>query len=340
MRYYVYDDAEKKPMGPFEPELLWRLEGFNPETKVCPEGAKAWATAKSVPELSGVLVAPRPRPAPAVSAAAPSSLGAPPAGQVRRLGALLSNALSLAASRPATFIGIVLLALAAKTLLVHAGSMISGISLGKQALTQALKDGRYAAVAVLIACGMMGALADAVGYAALILALAAQARRQSLDLGQSVGLALAVIVPLLLVELQVLAWIILGTILLIIPGILWAIRYMLAHLAVLLEGRRGSGALARSKEIMVAHVGKVIGNTLVAGLAAFFVAVLAKVILAVPLAFFLRALSAPTQAWALTPAGFLLAVPVALVKIWTAAVFVLLYLDLASLHPAQAPTAH
>ncbi|HVA67430.1 MAG TPA: hypothetical protein VNK24_10980 [Elusimicrobiota bacterium] len=334
MRFYVYDDAEKKPMGPFEPELLWRLEGFNPETKVCPEGAKAWVPAKSLPEFSGVLAAPRPRSIPVGSAGS-----APVAGQARRLGALLSDAFSLAASRPPTFIGIVLLALAAKILLVHAGSLISGIPIGKQALTQALKAGRYAAAAALIACGMLGALADSIGYAALILALAERARGQAANLRQALGLAQAVIVPLLLVDLQVLGWIILGALLLLVPGILWAIRYMLAHLAVLLEGRHGADALSRSKEIMIAHVGKVIGNTAVAGLAGFIVVVLGKIVLAVPLALFLRALPAPAMAWALTPAVFVLALPGALVKIWTAAVFVLLYLDLASLHPAQAPAA-
>ncbi len=40
-----------------------------------------------------------------------------------------------------------------------------------------------------------------------------------------------------------------GTILLIVPGIIWSLRYMFAEQTVIFEGKRGRAALARSREI-------------------------------------------------------------------------------------------
>jgi hypothetical protein len=122
-------------------------------------------------------------------------------------------------------------------------------------------------------------------------------------------------------------------------GIILAIRYCLSHLAVILEGRRGMDALRRSQQIVVAHMGKVIGNLI----AATFVVVLASAVVTAVIGL---ALSVPKT---MLPGGnsFPALQLMGLIKEWAAAVVrlwsvgfsvllysVLLYKDLAALHPA------
>ncbi|TPW20036.1 MAG: hypothetical protein FD126_2088 [Elusimicrobia bacterium] len=59
-------------------------------------------------------------------------------------------------------------------------------------------------------------------------------------------------------------FILLGTLCLVVPGIILAFRYALSQPAVMLEGLNGEAALARSKQFMTGYPGKVLGNMLAA----------------------------------------------------------------------------
>jgi|GEM_PF-1892974 hypothetical protein len=54
-----------------------------------------------------------------------------------------------------------------------------------------------------------------------------------------------------------------GTLLLIVPGIIWGLRYAFAEQAVIAEGKRGMAALRRSKEITNGKLFRLFVNTLV-----------------------------------------------------------------------------
>lgn len=52
MRYWVYDRQSRKPVGPFTAVQLRGINGFGPDTQVCPEGAKQWSPARSFNDLA------------------------------------------------------------------------------------------------------------------------------------------------------------------------------------------------------------------------------------------------------------------------------------------------
>ncbi|MFA5138156.1 MAG: hypothetical protein WC728_02900 [Elusimicrobiota bacterium] len=55
MRYWLYDKANKRVLGPYIIARLSTLPGFGPESKVAPEGARKrseWKPAKEFPELA------------------------------------------------------------------------------------------------------------------------------------------------------------------------------------------------------------------------------------------------------------------------------------------------
>lgn len=62
-----------------------------------------------------------------------------------------------------------------------------------------------------------------------------------------------------------------GMFLLIIPGIIWSIRYIYAPYLVIIEGIHGRKALSRSREITEGRLGGVFARTLVFGILIFFV---------------------------------------------------------------------
>lgn len=64
MRYWLYDEAAKKVLGPHLLKLLPKQPGFGPESKVAPAGARGpadWKRAKDVDELKPLFP---PAPAP------------------------------------------------------------------------------------------------------------------------------------------------------------------------------------------------------------------------------------------------------------------------------------
>jgi hypothetical protein len=61
MRYWIYDEAGKRALGPHLVELLPKQPGFGPESRVAPAGARRagdWKRAKDVDELKGLFPTP------------------------------------------------------------------------------------------------------------------------------------------------------------------------------------------------------------------------------------------------------------------------------------------
>jgi hypothetical protein len=125
-----------------------------------------------------------------------------------------------------------------------------------------------------------------------------------------------VLLVLVLMTLSVIG----GLILLVIPGIIFAIRFMVAPNVVVVEGFRGTRALARSWELTKGSFWRLFGITL---LVALLTGVIAFVI---ELPFSIPALHAGTSAWLLRAIG--LSVAGVLVRPFAYIVEVLLYLDL------------
>ncbi len=178
--------------------------------------------------------------------------------------------------------------------------------------------------------GKAAAAADAVfgtlAYAALVFAIDARQRGEPAGVGDAFGRVPAVLPALILSELLVALFVCGGLLLLIVPGIIMGIRYGLTHLAVLLEGRSGRPALKRSAQLMVAHMGKVVGNTFVMGLI--------TLALTLGVAIVIRLTGMPSLL-----AGGLTTASVKIIGGWGSVFAVMLYRDLAALHPeaAEAP---
>lgn len=73
---------------------------------------------------------------------------------------------------------------------------------------------------------------------------------------ESLGFAMSRAIPLGVTYLLNIIWVMVGFLLLIIPGILWAVHMLLGTVAVIIEGRSGSDALRRSKELVYVHRSK------------------------------------------------------------------------------------
>ncbi len=363
MQYYLYDPDQKKPAGPFEAEVLKFAAGFGPDSRVCPLGQKNWVPAKSVPELAGLLAAlaaaPPSAAVPAADLAArqaglalsPKTASATPelapeveraparvtdASAPRALGALMSDALKLSLSALGVFSSLAVGGAVARQLLAQIGAAMSGLPLGSHAaISQAFKSAQYERLSVYGALLSLGNLASFFASSALVLALAAKAQGRTCGVWDSLRRMLRAFLPLLWVEILTVGSILLGLIAFVVPGVVLMIRYLLARYAVLLDDRRGGQALGRSKEIMIAHMGKVVGNFLVMALAAVALVFSGRFVLAVIVESLLGAIPAPPPSWLVTPLSFLIVLPEALTRIWTMAFMVLLYRDLAALHPLK-----
>ena len=143
-------------------------------------------------------------------------------------------------------------------------------------------------------------------------------------------------VAFLLTAVRAVAWILAGLLLLIVPGIVLALRYSLAHLAVLLEPCSGACALARSQELVSAEPKRAIGFMAAATAAALTLNLVVAVLVA--------ALMGVAQALGAGPVGAVAGQLQALLSellggllgAWLIGFTVLLYRDLAGRHPCAA----
>ena len=252
---------------------------------------------------------------------------------MRSLGVLLKDSLYRALSQPGRNAAVLIVCLLPGFCLLQWAMQASGVT-GREAIKPAILEGRFQDLALVAVVGAFAKLLSLIGSISVMLAMAAEEDGEIWTVREAMARGLKAFTPLLWAEGLALLFVLGGFILLIIPGILLGIRYMLVRPAVLLDGRRGLEALARSKEIMLAHTGKVIGNILCAG----FLSLAALFVLAIPYSI-LKLLILPTlQPFAQRQFfGFFEELAGQLVMTWVFAFIVLLYRDLSRLHPAPAP---
>jgi hypothetical protein len=100
-------------------------------------------------------------------------------------------------------------------------------------------------------------VAGAVLQAALIAATVRQLSGRPVDIGQSVSAALSRIVPIILLSLLVGLAIMVGLLLLIVPGIIFYLMYIVAVPAMMAEGRGVTDSMRRSAELTKGHKGMI-----------------------------------------------------------------------------------
>lgn len=181
--------------------------------------------------------------------------------------------------------------------------------------------------------GLLGKSVNLFAFMALILALDARDQGRALSPREAFLAAKERLGPFLATGLRVVSYTALGFFLLVIPGLVLTARYCLAHLAVLLEGLAGKSALSRSRELVSSHPRKVLGNLLAAVLAV--VLLQTSFSLGLDLMVNLSTAAIPGNAsllevQLLTLLNELMA---GLLSIWATAFSILLYKDLAALHP-------
>ena len=200
----------------------------------------------------------------------------------------------------------------------------------KEAVKSAIMSRAWGPLASLLAVGGAAAALKALATLALILVVDGFDRNQDVALGEAYRRAAGLFGPFFLTMILVTLWVAGGTLLLIIPGVILAIRFSLAHVAVALEEVSGGAALDRSKELVVAHMGKVVGNCFVMAVITTLIAVILGVALNLGGAFFKDIPFMPDILKILT--RFL----GELVNAWYVAFYVLLFKDIAALHPRDA----
>ena len=89
-------------------------------------------------------------------------------------------------------------------------------------------------------------------------------KKNGITASSAYGEAFSLFWPLLGVVLRVVVRVILWSLLLIIPGIIFAIFYSFANMAFLFDGKKGYEALIFSKQIVKPYLGKFLGNSFVA----------------------------------------------------------------------------
>jgi len=138
--------------------------------------------------------------------------------------------------------------------------------------------------------------------------------------GRFFDYGLARLASVLLVVILVSLLVVGGLLFLVIPGIFFAIRFLVAPNVVAVEGFRGTRALGRSWELTKGSFWRLFGITLLVGIVAGVVAFIVGLPLTAP------ASDAGASAWILRALG--VSIGVVLVRPFTSIVQVLLYLDL------------
>lgn len=100
--------------------------------------------------------------------------------------------------------------------------------------------------------------------------------------GWALRAASGAFLPAVAVLAMYMAVVILGMVALIVPGIWLLVRFYFGAQAVVIEGRRGRDALARSAELVKGHWWRVLGIVLLLGIVTSIVASLAGLLLGLP----------------------------------------------------------
>lgn len=252
---------------------------------------------------------------------------------MRRFGELLSDALALTRDGLSEIVAIVALG-ALPSVGITTAIMAATGAISDAALRSSVEAGDLSAVAALSVGALLSKAIGTLTTAALIGALASREAGQPLGPRQAYGFAIEWLVPFALAALRVFLWVLGGLLLFVIPGLVLAARYCLVPFAVLLEGRQGSAALERSRQFVSAHPGKVLGNIFGSALIIAAVGGLFSVALAIATGL-ASALGGPPSFIEKQLMSLVGELAAGTIGAWAVAFTVLLYRDLASLHPLE-----
>ena len=216
------------------------------------------------------------------------------------------------------------------------GVLLSAAALGAmglttpEALTSAYAVGDLARLLPSYAARSAAAVLSLWGFAATVFALQARQAGGALSPREALGRALARLIPFALTELLVVFLVILGCALLLIPGLLVAARYSLAHLAALLEGIWGRAALSRSRDLMAKDfwgaAGRLAAALIITVVLAWALALAADAVVSLPrLVYGASASLLESQL-----SAFIRSLTASLAGLWLTSVSLILYKDLSS----------
>jgi hypothetical protein len=153
---------------------------------------------------------------------------------------------------------ILAVALVPASVLVAASYLATGLTTQAR-VNEAIQNGEWFRPLPVVAAGLARTLAGTLAYVALVFAADARRAGAPLTLRDAYGFAVERFAAFLLTALRALAWICGGLVLFVVPGVVLAFRYSLAHLAVILESERGAAALDRSSELVLSQPLRALG---------------------------------------------------------------------------------
>ena len=143
-------------------------------------------------------------------------------------------------------------------LLMSLSYLATGLT-SQAALDAAIREGEWFRSWPVLAAGCAQRLADMLIFLALALAIEARRAGRPLTVRQSYQLALRRFVPFVLTLARAALMILGGCLLLVVPGVILAVRYSLAHLAVIVEDLSGAAALTRSRGLVASQPRQAVG---------------------------------------------------------------------------------
>jgi hypothetical protein len=173
----------------------------------------------------------------------------------------MSSATGIVINSPGVFLGIWAASGLPAFVLSAAAGYMTGLTT-KDALRTAIEQGRYDQLAIVGAAGLAGMLLTQFGAVATIIAASDAASGREPSVGDALERAWSRFGAVIWTEAVVGVRVFLGLLLLIVPGIVMGIRYGFSQFVAALEPESGAAAAARSRDLIVPHMGKVVGNVL------------------------------------------------------------------------------
>jgi hypothetical protein len=133
--------------------------------------------------------------------------------------------------------------------LAAAAFVFTGVT-SREALEETIRDGRWLDAAPLFAAGIAKSLLAALAFAALVLSVEGRESGRPLTAREAYEGAARRFLPLVAAGGRAVLRIAGGLLLLVVPGLLLALRYSFFHLAVLVDGLDGREALERSAALV------------------------------------------------------------------------------------------
>jgi hypothetical protein len=163
--------------------------------------------------------------------------------------------------------------------LVVAGALYATGLTSQKAVAEAIEAGAWQRGLVMGTAGLLKRLIETWAFAALVCLVEAERREAPLSAGEAYRQALGRLVPLALTAVNAAMRVFGGLLLLVVPGLLAAYRYCLAHLAVIVEGLQGAAALQRSRHLLHGRARQALVSLGAATLAAMAFDMLAAILL-------------------------------------------------------------